>query len=36
MTIKVKYDNILVIVNTFTKYTHLILYNERFTVQQTA
>ena len=31
-----KFDSILVIVDKFTKYTHLILYNEKFTVKQIA
>ena len=33
---RVKYDSILVIMDKLTKYTHLILYNKRFTVKQTA
>ena len=29
-----KYNNILVIVDKFTKYAHLILYNEKFIAKQ--
>ena len=30
----IKYDSILVVVNKFIKYAHLISYNKRFTVKQ--
>ena len=31
----IKYNNILVVVNKFTKYVYLILYNEKFMTKQT-
>ena len=34
LTTGAKYNSILVIVNKFTKYTHLIPYNEKFTAKQ--
>ena len=34
ISIGVKYNSILVVVDKFTKYTYLILYNERFTIKQ--
>ena len=35
ISIEVKYDSILVIVDKLTKYIYLISYNERFTTKQT-
>ena len=35
VSIEVKYNSILVIVNKLIKYIHLILYNKKFTVKQT-
>ena len=35
LTINIKYHNILMIVNKFIKYAHLISYNEESTVKQT-
>ena len=32
-TISIKYNNILIIINKFTKYVHLILYNKESTVK---
>ena len=36
IVLKINYDSILMIVNKFTKHTHLISYNERSTAKQTA
>ena len=35
VSIKVKYDSILVVINKLTKYTHLILCNENFIAKET-
>ena len=35
LAISAKCDSILIIINKFTKYAHLILYNKKFTVKQT-
>ena len=35
ISIGVKYNNILIVVDKFTKYIYLISYNEEFTIKQT-
>ena len=36
ISIEIKYNNILIVVDKFTKYIHLISYNKKFIVKQMA